>query len=109
MASTGTRALLAGVAGAVGGIAFFRWLARPRARSHEPVATRETAPIPRVEPDPDPRAEALRAKLEEPPAAAEIAPSDEPETAEPSPDERRREVHAAAESTSRAMRRSSGS
>jgi hypothetical protein len=104
-----TRALFVGVVGAVGGIAFYRWLTRPQALQHEPVVVHEPVPTRSVEHDLDPRAEALRAKLEEPPPAAEPAAADEPEPAEASPDERRREVHAAAETTARAMRRSSGS
>jgi hypothetical protein len=108
VALKGTRAVAAGVVGAVGSIAFFRWLSRPRARLHEHSAVREPAPTPPVERDPDPRAAALRAKLEDPEPGAEPA-ADEPESAEPSPEDRRREVHAAAESTVRAMRRSSGS
>jgi hypothetical protein len=104
-----TRAVAAGVVGAVGGIAVYRWLTRPRALQHEPSVIREPVPASSVEPDSDPRAEALRAKLEEPSPAPVAATADERETDEPSPDDRRREVHAAAETTVRAMRRSSGS
>jgi hypothetical protein len=81
------RRLLAWLGGALGGIAAYRFLQR-RA---EPVAElAPPAPVPAAEPDP--RAEALRAKLDETRAAE---PADPAETVEPAPVEPEEEGDAA--------------
>ncbi|MBX5474155.1 MAG: hypothetical protein IRZ20_03995 [Thermoleophilia bacterium] len=89
------RRFLAWLAGALGGLAVYRLLARrgrgaPRARSAAPLAG----------PTVDPRAEELRAKLAgaRRQAAPEPEPASEPERAEgetpaETPEERRRRVH----------------
>jgi hypothetical protein len=94
--------LAAWLSGALGGIAVYRWATRERdSRVELPVA------------NPDPRAEELRAKLEE--SRALLDERDEFEAgettvdeAEPTvdPDERRRRVHEQARSAVDEMRRS---
>ncbi|MFL5959068.1 MAG: hypothetical protein ACJ75G_02215 [Gaiellaceae bacterium] len=82
------RRLLGWIGGAVGGVATYRWLRRPRAE-------------PEVVAEPDDRAEELRAKLAESHAAEPVAEersaepvAEEEPAAEPeSPAERRRRVH----------------
>jgi hypothetical protein len=69
------RRLLGWIAGAVGGVAAYRWLRRRPQVAAEPL-------------DPDGRADKLRAKLAET-RADEPPVEEEPE----SPDERRRHVH----------------
>jgi hypothetical protein len=92
--------LLAWISGAVSGIAAYKLLTRRR-----PTAA---LPAPPLEPPtesaaPDPRADALRAKLE----AREEAPP-EPDAAPSDPDARRAQVHEDARATVERMRRSSG-
>jgi hypothetical protein len=82
------RRLFAWIAGAAGGLAAWRLLARGRGGAVE-------LP-PAVEPGLDPRAEELRAKLAEtePPAAAPVESEAEAPPVE-DPEERRRRVHEA--------------
>jgi hypothetical protein len=70
--------------------AFLRFLSWKRTKAAPATASPASEPVAPPEPETDPRAEELRAKLEarEDPAAAEP----EPETV-PEPDERRRSVH----------------
>jgi hypothetical protein len=78
------RRLLGWIGGAVGGIAAYRWLRR------------EPLPEPDVTPEPDARAEELRARLAETRATEPVPEQvvEEPAAAEPeSPEERRQRVH----------------
>ncbi|HUJ54410.1 MAG TPA: hypothetical protein VLW49_00285 [Gaiellaceae bacterium] len=75
------RRLYAWITGAAGGLAAYRLLHRRR----EP-------PIPESGPEPDSRADELRAKLAETQAAEESETAAEPQ-GDDSPEERRRRVH----------------
>jgi hypothetical protein len=107
------RRLATWLAGIAGGVAVYRLLAQ---RRHVPAALPPAPPPPVVDGGPDPRAEELRAKLEE--SRVLVDERDEfesPETtvdaqAEPqrdSPDERRRRVHEQGRSVAARMRRNS--
>jgi hypothetical protein len=90
--------LAAWISGAAGGFALYRWL------------TRERAAVPAV--GPDPRAEQLRAKLDESRPLVEERESFEagetPVDEAPDPEERRRRVHEQGRSAVDEMRRSGG-
>jgi hypothetical protein len=93
------RRLLAWIGGALGGLAAYRLVARRRTAALPEPSAREVEGAVEV----DPRAEALRAKLDEsrqadgvePEASAPAPASDaaESEAAESGPDERRQAVH----------------
>jgi hypothetical protein len=74
------RRLTAWIGGAVGGVAAYRWLRR------------QPLPEPEAEPEPDTRADELRAKLAETRAEEPPAPEEGPGEPE-SPEERRSRVH----------------
>jgi len=93
------RSLSAWIAGAAGGLAAWRLLARRRTRALE------AAPAPAGTPTADPRAEELRAKVEQTLAASDAPGSGEAEPgAGIDPDERRRQVHDAARAALDEMR-----
>ncbi len=99
MTSPGKRALLTSLAGVAGGVALYRWLTRS-----QPLPQASSSP---GDPVVDPRAEALRARLEEP-APVDAAADEGVAEGETSVEERRQQVHAEAKSTVRAMRRTAG-
>jgi len=97
------------IAGVVGGLAAYKLLRR---RRHEAPPVPEPSPALEV----DPRAEALRAKLDEAaerpaPEAAEATPAEPEDAAEQpgDPDARRHVVHEAGRAAIEEMRRSEGS
>jgi len=94
------RRLLAWISGAASGIAAYKLLTRRRATAALPAAPVEP---PAEATAPDPRAEALRAKLE-----AREEPPAEPAPDADDPDARRARVHEDARAAVERMRRSSG-
>jgi hypothetical protein len=94
------RGLLAWISGAAGGFALYRWL------------NRERVAAPALGPGPDPRAEELRAKLQESKPIveerAEFEARETPVDEAPDPAERRRRVHEQGRSAVDRMRRSDG-
>jgi hypothetical protein len=93
------RRLLKWIGGAVGGIAAYRFVRRQE-------ASLQTAPG-AAPPEPDARAEELRAKLAEsraPEPAAVEEPAAEPEPEPESPEDRRRRVHEEGRATLDEMR-----
>ncbi len=83
--------------------AFLRFLSWRRTKAVPAASPPAPEPVAPVEPEPDPRAEELRAKLE---AREEPVAEPEPE-AVPEPDERRRSVHERGRRAAEQMRDSS--